>query len=114
MNKAMLAGAAFAGALLAAPSAFAFKYEALCPSWEYRGPILFAYCYTGQGGRTAPTSLDVRSCEPGTDITNQFGRLVCEVPRGSYGYPPPGYGGYAPPPPPYGGWRHSPRGPNWD
>ena len=112
MKNALLAGAVLTGGLLAAPSAFAYTAEALCPQWRQHGPIIEAICYNGRGNGMQPARIDIRTCAPGADINNYYGTLVCINPQ------EPAYGGY----PPYGGhgrdwdddgWRRHRRGP-WD
>jgi hypothetical protein len=114
MRNAVLAAAVLAGGLVAAPSAFAYTAQALCPQWVQRGPYIDAICFNGHNNDMQPAHIDIRTCAPGADINNYFGRLVCINPQR------PSYRGYPPPPPPYGGgwrddgyYRHGPRGP-WD
>ncbi len=108
MKHTLLAGAALAGSLLFAPSAFAFTAQSMCPQWVQRGPHITAVCFSGHGNGLVPAAIDLRSCAPGADVGNYFGVLVCMNPT---------WPDYGPPPGPYGGWRrdewrHGPRG--WD
>lgn len=113
MNKSILAGAVLAGAFFAAPSAQAFTAQAMCPQWSQSGPIIRAICYSGHNYDLTPAYIDLRTCAPGADVGNLFGKLVCVNPQ-VYGYPQPNYG-YAQPRPYYRpSWQHRPRGPNWD
>ena len=113
MKHAVLAAAVLTGGLVAAPSAFAYTAQALCPQWIQRGPIIDAICYNGRGNGMQPARIDIRSCAPGADINNYYGTLVCINPQR------PAYREYPPPPAYGGGWRNDgyyrrgPRGP-WD
>ncbi|MFO1114769.1 MAG: hypothetical protein U1E28_03745 [Beijerinckiaceae bacterium] len=115
MKKSILAGAILGGAFFAAPSAQAYTAQSMCPQWSQSGPIIRAICYSGHNYDLTPAYIDLRTCAPGADVGNLFGKLVCVNPQ-NYGYPPPGPGyGYGPRPYyPGPGWHNRPRGPNWD
>ena len=61
MKHTLLAGAALAGSLLFAPSAFAFTAQSMCPQWVQRGPHITAVCFSGHGNGLVPAAIDLRA-----------------------------------------------------
>jgi len=62
------------------------SYRASCVQVDQRGSRLFAQCRT-RFGDWVPAMLNLQGCQPGGDIRNDDGRLVCRsfpLPPGSY------------------------------
>lgn len=63
------------------------SYRQSCGNIDFRNGVLAAQCRT-RSGNWQTTRLNTATCQPGTDISNQNGTLVC--PRRQPLQPPPG------------------------